>query len=162
MGKTTNLVYRKISGLKPLSRNPRQIKGEQFQKLKESIERNPDYFEARPLILSDRTGDLVVIAGNQRLEAAKDLGLAEVPTVLLAGLSEDREKEIIIRDNVENGEWDFDMLANEWEQADLQNWGVELKGLDLDFSDLEDEQDKPKTQKTNKIICPNCGEEIDL
>ena len=68
--------------------------------LKESIHSNPDYFEARPIILSDRTGELVIIAGNQRYDASVELGLSDVPTVLLHGLTEEREREIIIRDNV--------------------------------------------------------------
>ncbi len=120
------MKYRPVSELKELAGNPRIIKKEQFEKLKTSIKDNADYFEARPIILSDRTGELVVIAGNQRLKASKALGLAEVPTVLLEGLSEEREREIIIRDNVENGEWDMDILANEWDAEKLGEWGVDL------------------------------------
>lgn len=68
------IVYRKLSEMKKLDGNPRKITPEQMFTLKESIQKNRDYFEARPLILSDRTGDLVVIAGNQRYEACKQLG----------------------------------------------------------------------------------------
>lgn len=118
--------YRPLKDLKELPGNPRTIKKDQFERLKKSIQDNPDYFEARPLILSDRTGELVILAGNQRYKAAKALGLAEVPTVLLPNLSEEREKEIIIRDNVENGDWDFDILANEWDEEELDAWGVDL------------------------------------
>ena len=118
--------YRKLADLKELEGNPRQIKKDQFERLKQSIKDNSDYFEARPLILSDRTGELVILAGNQRYKAAKAIGLTEVPTVLLSGLSEEREREIIIRDNVENGEWDMDILANEWNADVLESWGVEL------------------------------------
>ena len=117
---------RKLADLKELEGNPRQIKKDQFERLKQSIKDNSDYFEARPLILSDRTGELVILAGNQRYKAAKAIGLTEVPTVLLSGLSEEREREIIIRDNVENGEWDMDILANEWNADVLESWGVEL------------------------------------
>lgn len=117
------ITYRPVSELKELPGNPRIIKKEQFEKLKTSIKDNADYFEARPIILSDRTGELVVIAGNQRLKASKALGLKEVPTVLLEGLTEEREREIIIRDNVENGEWDMEILANEWDVEELNDWG---------------------------------------
>ena len=118
------VVYRKISELKKLPNNPRTIKKDDMERLKKSIKDNPDYFEARPIILSNRTGDLVILAGNQRYEAAKALGMDGVPTFLLEGLSEAREREIIIRDNVSNGDWDMDALANEWDIDLLQEWGV--------------------------------------
>lgn len=117
--------YRAIADLKELPGNPRTIKKDQFEKLKQSIKDNADYFEARPIILSDRTGELVILAGNQRYKAAKAIGLKEVPTILLPNLTEKREKEIIIRDNVENGDWDMDTLANEWDASQLEEWGVE-------------------------------------
>ena len=136
---THNIVYRPIDEIHELKNNPRIIKKDQFEKLKTSIKDNPDYFEARPCILSNRTGVLVVIAGNQRLRASRELGLTEIPTVLLEGLDEDREAEIIARDNVENGEWDYDILANEWEIEKLNDWGVETpwtkdEGFGTDFS----------------------------
>lgn len=118
--------YRPIKDLKELPGNPRTIKKDQFEKLKQSIKDNADYFEARPIILSDRTGELVILAGNQRYKAAKAIGLKEVPTILLPNLTEKREKEIIIRDNVENGDWDMDALANEWDASQLEEWGVEV------------------------------------
>ena len=120
------MIYRKLNELKKLPNNPRTIKKEDMERLKESIKNNPEYFEARPLILSNRTGENIILAGNQRFEAAKALGLSEVPTFLLEGLTEEKEKEIIIRDNVENGEWDFDLLANEWDEELLVDWGVEI------------------------------------
>lgn len=136
---THNIVYRPIAEIHELENNPRIIKKDQFEKLKTSIKDNPDYFEARPCILSNRTGVLVVIAGNQRLRASRELGLTEIPTVLLEGLDEDREAEIIARDNVENGEWDYDILANEWEIEKLNDWGVETpwtkdEGFGTDFT----------------------------
>ena len=122
---------RKLSDLNKLPNNPRTIKTDSFQKLCESLKNSPDYFEARPLILSDRTGELIVIAGNQRYEAAKANGLKEVPTYLLSGLTEEKEREIIIRDNVNNGEWSWDALANEWNAEDLENWGLDVWQADV-------------------------------
>ena len=136
------MEYRPIKSLKELPNNPRQIKKDQFERLKKSIADNADYFEARPIILSDRTGEFVVIAGNQRLKASKALGLTEVPTVLMSGLSEEREREIIIRDNVENGEWDFDLLANEWEVGELEEWGVGLKGFGEEWRNIGKDGEK--------------------
>lgn len=122
------VIYRKLSDMKKLDGNPRKITQEQLETLKQSIERNKDYFEARPLILSNRTGELVVIAGNQRYEACKQLGIEECPTVLLEGLTEEREKEIIIRDNVSNGEWDEELLQ-EWDSELLNDWGVDISDM---------------------------------
>ena len=108
MAKVKNIVvYKRVEELELLERNPRVISKDKMDKLVESIKNNPDYFEARPIICSDRTGKNVIIAGNQRLRAAKILGLSEVPVVVLKGLSEEKEKEIIIRDNVELGDWDI-------------------------------------------------------
>lgn len=132
------IVYRKLSEMKKLKGNPRKITQEQLDTLKESINRNKDYFEARPLILSDRTGELVIIAGNQRYEACKQLGIEECPTVLLQGLTEEREKEIIIRDNVSNGEWDEELLQD-WDSVLLEGWGV-----DVSIFDNEEESKKAK------------------
>jgi len=137
--------YRKIKDLKKLPNNPRIIKDLQFQQLCKSIKDNPDYFEARPCILSDRTGEFIIIAGNQRYEAAKTLGLKQIPTVLIPDLTEQREKEIIVRDNVSNGSWDYDLLANEWEVTDLQEWGIDLQKLDL-------EENKKETKEIKSFI----------
>lgn len=119
------IEYKPLSELKELPGNPRTIKKDQFEKLKKSIQDNPDYFEARPIILSDRTGENIILAGNQRYKAAKALKMEQVPTITLHGLTEAREREIIIRDNVSNGDWDMDALANEWDPSELEEWGVE-------------------------------------
>ena len=116
--------YWPIDELVLLENNPRTIKKADMDKLIKSIKDNPDYFEVRPVIISNRTGKNVIIAGNQRLKAAQMLGLKEIPAALLEGLTEEREKEIVIRDNVSNGEWDYDVLANEWDIEDLSEWGL--------------------------------------
>lgn len=137
------VLYRKTEELNLLEENPRTISDEEMQRLKTSIKDNPDYFEARPIILSNRTGKLVVLAGNQRLLAARSLGMEEVPSVLLEGLTEEREREIIIRDNVNNGEWDYQKLIDNWDMASLNKWGV--KNIKKSIDDEKDiEQEPPK------------------
>lgn len=149
--------YRPIKDLKELPGNPRTIKKDQFEKLKKSIQDNADYFEARPIILSNRTGENIILAGNQRYKAAKAIGLDAVPTILLEGLTEEREKEIIIRDNVENGDWDWDALANAWDANLLDDWGVDLPtDLKPQLEIIEDEapevqEDKPAKSKLGEI-----------
>lgn len=151
--------YRKLTELTELPGNPRTIKKDQFEKLKQSLKDNADYFEARPIILSDRTGELVILAGNQRYKAAKAIGLKEVPTILLEGLSEEREKEIIIRDNVENGEWDWDALFNEWDTDKLQEWGV--TNIKQSIQDEKDITENPPTIVTS-FITFDYSDEIQL
>lgn len=151
--------YRALKDLKELPGNPRTIKKDQFEKLKKSIKDNADYFEARPIILSDRTGELVILAGNQRYKAAKSLGLTEVPTILLPNLSEEREKEIIIRDNVEYGDWDWDALFNEWDTDKLQEWGV--TNIKQSIQDEKDITENPPTIVTS-FITFDYSDEIQL
>jgi len=156
--------YRAIADLKELPGNPRTIKKDQFEKLKQSIKDNADYFEARPIILSDRTGELVILAGNQRYKAAKAIGLQQVPTILLPNLTEEREREIIIRDNVENGDWDWDALANEWDELKLGEWGVDnvFKPMPLNVDEFFKDKPESDTKEIKTITCPNCGHEFEV
>ena len=154
-----NIEYIDINKLNLLNNNPRSITKDNFEKLKKSIKNNPDYFEARPIICSDRTQKLVILAGNQRYKASQELGLKQVPCVVLKNLTEEREKEIIIRDNVELGDWDYDLLANEWETENLEEWGVEVPVYD----DIEEKEYNNKEIDLNNLTsdlnckCPKCG-----
>lgn len=152
------IQYRKLSDLRKLEGNPRTITGQDFERLCKSLKDNQDYFEARPLILSDRTGELVIIAGNQRYEAAKSIGMVEVPTFLIHGLDEEREREIIIRDNVNNGEWDTDALANDWDTDELKNWGVDIN---FDTEKTETEADIDLTPKI-EVTCESEEQQEEL
>lgn len=129
--------------------NPRTIKKADFERLKKSLKDNPDYFEARPLIISNRTGKNIIIAGNQRAKAAVEIGLKEVPAVIIKGLTYEREREIMIRDNVSNGDWDFDILANEFDIDDLEKWGVD--NIKKSISDEKEIEEKPPTIVTSFI-----------
>lgn len=164
-GNIMEIIYRQLSELKKLDNNPRSITKEQLSKLKESIQQNPDYFEARPLILSDRTGELVIIAGNQRYDACIALGLTSVPTVLISNLTEEREREIIIRDNVNNGQWNMDVLANSWDADELKGWGMDFPddwGISSD--DFGDGFSLPIGDKNNseKMTFTVSGEQANL
>lgn len=120
----TQIEYRRLSELKPNPKNPRKSTKEAVEKLAESIKSNPTFFEARPILLSDRTGELVIIGGERRSEAAKLLGLTFVPTILLHGLTEAQEDEILIKDNTHAGVWDEQKLQS-WGKEQLQGWNVE-------------------------------------
>jgi len=125
--------------------------------LVDSLARNPELFDARPIILSDRTGELVIIAGNMRFEAAKSLGLREVPTILLPGLTEAKEREIAIRDNINNGDWDWDLLANQWDDLPLGDWGLEMPSFDVPDFEPATLEEQGKLDEKTPVICPHCG-----
>jgi DNA modification methylase len=113
----------KLSEIKPNLNNPRNIKDEKFAKLVQSIKDFPEMLELRPIIVND---DMVVLGGNMRLKACKEAGLKEVPVIKASDLSEQQQKEFIIKDNVGFGDWDWDMLANEWDTDELQTWGLDI------------------------------------
>ena len=126
----------KLSELKKLEWNPRTIKKEDLDKLTKSIEKFW-VIEWRPFLVSNRTGENIIIWGNQRYEVCKKLGITEVPVHIMEWLTEEEEKEIIIRDNISNWEWDWDILANEWDKEDLEEWW-----LDVQFETVEPEAEE--------------------
>jgi len=117
---------RPLSELKKYESNPRTITERDMAKLIQSLRDNPKHFTARPLILSDRTGELVILSGNQRYEAAKFLEMEKVPTFLLQGLTEVQEREILVRENVNNGDWNYEELYNSFNLSELADWGLDL------------------------------------
>jgi len=123
----------KISDIKPNPNNPRQIKDDKFKKLVQSIKDFPEMLSLRPIVVND---EMVVLGGNMRLKACKEAGLKEVPIIKASELTEDQQREFIIKDNVGFGEWDWDSLANEWDAVELEAWGLDLPGYDLDADKL--------------------------
>lgn len=122
------IELRKLSDLKPHPDNPRKAVKGGIEKLAESIKGNPEYFNARPIVVSDRTGVLTIIDGERRSEAAAYLGMAEVPTIVMSGLTYEQELEILIKGNTHTGVWDEIKLATEkWNANKLQGWGVDEK-----------------------------------
>ncbi len=130
----------KINQIKPNPKNPRTIKDERFEKLKKSIQDFPDMLNKRPLVcFTDTDGKFVVLGGNMRLKAAKDLGLKELPIILADEWTEEQKAEFLIKDNVGFGEWDWNELNNDWDTEQLEGWGLEVpdwsKGLDVNSMD---------------------------
>ncbi len=165
---TTRVLYRannifkimqsrkvKISEVKSNPNNPRQIKDDKFAKLVQSIKDFPEMLDIRPIVVND---DMVVLGGNMRFKACKEAGLKEVPIIVAENLTDEQQKEFIIKDNVSGGEWDWDMLANEWEAEQLTEWGLDVwqQAPDIDYSILDDEdvedQLKDMTNGVKKAI----------
>lgn len=131
------IEVRNIADLVGLSNNPRRITKAGMARLVDSIRTN-GFWAHRPIAISNRTGKEVIICGNQRLKAAKKLHLKTVPVIVYDNISEEREKDIIFRDNINNGEWDIDMLQDdEWSDISFDNIGLELPDID----------DTPKSKK---------------
>jgi len=115
----------KLYKLKKHPTNPRIIKDFKFNKLVESIKDFPEMMEQRPLIVNS---NLEVLGGNMRLSAANEAGLKEI-WIDEVDWSEDKQKEFMIKDNNSFGEWDWDILANEWDKEELSDWGLDFKFL---------------------------------
>jgi hypothetical protein len=131
-----------INKIKPNPKNPRTIKDERFEKLKKSIQDFPDMLNKRPLVcFTDTDGKFVVLGGNMRLKAAKDLGLKELPIILADEWTEEQKAEFLIKDNVGFGEWDWNELNTDWDTEQLNEWGLEVPKFaePVDYSILDDE-----------------------
>jgi hypothetical protein len=123
----------KISEVKLNPNNPRLIKDDKFAKLVKSIQELPQMLEIRPIVVNS---EMIVLGGNMRLKACKEAGLKEVPIIIADNLTEEQQREFLIKDNVSGGEWDFEILANEWDVEKLEDWGLEVGGFDLDSDEL--------------------------
>ena len=131
----------KISKVKGNPSNPRIIKNDKFKKLVKSIKEFPEMLKLRPIVVDE---DMMVLGGNMRLKASKDAGLSEVWIDIAEGLTEEQKKEFIVKDNVGFGEWEWDMLANEWDSIELAEWGLDVweneddKQTNGDLNDISD------------------------
>jgi hypothetical protein len=123
-----------------LPSNPRLIKDAKYQKLVKSLQDDPEMLELRELIAYDNDGELVIIMGNMRLKALTELGIKETfVKVLPSNTPVEKLKAYTIKDNVSFGENDFDMLANEWDSIELEEWGVDIPiQLDSEINDINE------------------------
>lgn len=139
-----------ITEIKPNPNNPRKISKDEYEKLLKSIQEDQKLLQAKPIIIDENN---VILGGHQRYRACLELGIQDVPVIVMPNLSERERKKLLIIDNTHNGEFDMDMLANEnWDLHDLADWGV---NLDF-FIPTIDEPEKIDNTKKGKI-CPNCG-----
>ena len=137
-----------IQEVRPNENNPRFIKDYKFKKLVKSIKEFPEMLKLRPIVVNT---DMVVLGGNMRLKACKEAGLKEVWVLKADELTEEQQREFIVKDNVGFGEWDWDVLGNEWDTQQLEDWGLEfmpfeeeevLEAKEDDFDESPPEQAK--------------------
>jgi DNA modification methylase len=139
-----------ITQVVPNTSNPRIIKDDKFKKLVKSIKEFPEMLNLRPIVVDK---DMVVLGGNMRLKACQAAGLKEVPIIVADQLTPEQQAEFIIKDNVGFGEWDWDILANEWDAELLQDWGLELPFDNTPVLEAEeDDYEAPSEIKTDIVL----------
>jgi ParB-like chromosome segregation protein Spo0J len=136
----------KINSIKTNPKNPRLIKDDKFKKLVKSIQEFPQMLELRPIVVDENN---IILGGNMRYKACIEAGLKEVFILKAEDLTEQQKDEFIVKDNVGFGEWDWDILANEWDTDKLQDWGLNIpiynevdysgKNQEIDVDTYEDE-----------------------
>lgn len=125
-----------------LPKNPRLIKSEKYEKLKKSIEDNPEMLGMREVLVYPLQDKFIIIGGNMRFQACKELGFKEVPCkVLDAATTAEQLRAITIKDNVGFGEHDWELLANEWDSIELEEWGLDVPNFETEETILEAEED---------------------
>jgi ParB-like chromosome segregation protein Spo0J len=141
----------KISNIKPNPNNPRIIKDDKFKKLVQSIKDFPEMMDKRPIVcVTDADGKIYPLGGNMRLKAIKELNYKEIPDnwiVMADDWSDEKRKEFVIKDNVGFGEWDWEQLANDWDSEELEAWGLDVVGFDIDADELGDDFSLPDGDK---------------
>jgi DNA modification methylase len=134
------MEIRKISEIKSNPKNPRVIKDDKFKKLVDSIREFPQMLEKRPLVcFTDVDEKLVVLGGNMRLKAAKEIGLNELPVMLADDWTEEQKAQFLIKDNVGFGEWNWDELQTDWDMAKLEEWGLDVPAFEGEVLEAEED-----------------------
>jgi DNA modification methylase len=142
----------KVSDIKANPANPRTISETSMAKLVKSLTDFPEMLEARPIILNK---DYIILGGNMRYQAAVKAGITELP-VKVVDWDEDKQREFVIKDNVSGGDWDWDILANEWDSDLLEDWGLELPDSWQEETEVEEDEapevsEEPPISKLGEI-----------
>jgi len=129
-----------ITSIRENPSNPRKLDRAKFEKLVQSIRDFPEMLDKRPIIVADG----IILGGNMRHKAAIQAGMNEIPIIDASDWTEEQRQQFIIKDNVSFGEWDWDILANEWDPVELELWGLDVW--------------QPKEQEESvKEVCNCCG-----
>jgi hypothetical protein len=144
------IVTVKISEIQENKNNPRFIRDKNFKKLVSSVKEFPEMLNIRPIVVNK---DMTILGGNMRFKACLEAGLKEIPIIIANNLTEEQEKEFLIKDNVSGGEWDWDVLANEWDSELLNHWGVEtFESSDINLDDFFEENGDSEKEQKFKIV----------
>jgi len=138
-----------ISDILENKNNPRLIKDDKFKKLVQSIKDFPQMLTIRPIVIN---ADMTVLGGNMRLKACKEAGLEKVPVIMANDLTEEQQKEFIIKDNVGFGEWDWEIISNEWDAQQVQDWGLDIPDFKVEPEAQEDDYEIPDEVQTDIVL----------
>lgn len=146
-----NVKTVKISEVKQNPNNPRTIRDDKFERLVTSIKAFPEMLNIRPIVVNS---DMVVLGGNMRLKACREAGLKQVPIIVADKLTEAQQREFIIKDNVSGGEWDWQMLANDWNTDQLEEWGLDIPEFETEqhLEAVEDDYEVPDEIQTDIVL----------
>ena len=142
-----------IQQIIPNSDNPRLVNTAKFEKLKESIKNLPQMLELRPIVVDSNN---IILGGNMRYKALVVLGYKEVYIIQAGNLTDEQKKEFIVKDNLNYGDWDYDILANAWDSYDLEKWGLDV-WINEDDIETHIDTEEIEQKKDNKEVCILCG-----
>lgn len=142
-----------IRTVKENKKNPRYIRDNKFKKLVKSIKDFPEMLEFRPIIVDE---NMTILGGNMRYKAAKAAGLFEIYIDVVKDWTDKQKEQFIIKDNIGFGDWDWDLLANEWDVKDLNDWGLNLP--EFEPNNIEINEAVEVSNEGDK--CPECGKKL--
>lgn len=158
MGKSevkTEIYVEKLANLIHNEKNPRYIKSKKHQELVKSLRDFPEMKDIREIVIDENN---VILAGDKRTYALQELDYVEVRVKKVTGLTEAKKREFIIKDNAHSGDWDTDILANEWDMDELDEWGADFK-----FGSTADKDPADKSDyQAHEVTCPECGHHFEL
>lgn len=144
--------------------NPRTVGDDKLQKLIKSIKEFPKMLELRPIVINE---DNIILGGNMRFKALTEIGYTEIPKEWVKqakDLTEEEVKRFIITDNVGFGEWDWELIKSEWDEVELDKWGLDVPQFDMFDGDIdnffEEHNNDDKDEEIEELICPHCGKDI--
>lgn len=145
-----NIEWVKTKDIIPNENNPRILKDDKFKKLVQSIKDFPEMLEIRPIVVNN---EMMILGGNMRWKAIQEIGIKEIPIIKAENLTEEQQREFLIKDNVGFGEWDWDALANDWNPEELNEWGLDVPNMDLtELEAEEDDFEEPETIETDIVL----------
>ena len=152
----------KLNTIQLNTNNPRFIKDDKFKKLVESIKRDPEFMETHQIGVKNG----VIMAGNMRYRALQQLNYTEIPNDWIKDISkwpDDKIRRYVVVDNLGYGEWDWDLLSEQYEKEELEDWGMNVdKWGDIDFENIRSNEDRETKDKKQLVTCPDCGKTFEV
>lgn len=149
------IYVEKLAKLQHNSKNPRYIKSKKHKELVKSLQEFPEMKDIREIVVDE---NLLILAGDKRTYALEELQYEDVRVKQVLGLTEAKKREFIIKDNAHSGDWDSDILANEWDMDELKDWGADFKFGGAEKGDGDDSGE----HQPHDVTCPNCGFHFEL